>query len=608
MGGLHPCFKKLPRADLVPTNEINKYFPKDEKNHMNLTEITIENFCSCLSVTVPISSFTPLIGYNNAGKSNILRAVVWLLKKSVLPQCKFNDPAKPVVVTGLISAVRLDVLPSNQQAQLQKFLQNDSLRFRRKQDTPGAKATEIKLEVFDPTTGDWQANSTGTDNAIGALFPEPIFVEAMDDASVDIAQYAAKNTIGLLLKNTMEQIKINNLIAHTALTTSLTSAASHLSGPQRIAEFSNFEKDATKSLNEFFPGLSVHLAMQSPTIDDVIKTASISLSESQGGPRGFTSFGHGTQRSVQMALINLLAKQLKPAVSGQTTTLLLIDEPELYLHPHAIELLCESLQKISENGFQVIVTTHSPLLIGNRVLDSIIAYKDTSGNTDVRQKLADAATTLNNQPHQASVVFSLENASYLLFSENVLIVEGKTEKMLVPELYQFVRNSSLAREKTCLIEVCGSTSIAPTIRVLKAVGFKSKAIVDLDYLFRLAPIDQPNLLANLHYVECKTWFQVNHSILGFMLETDGFPKKGNGWSAADAFEKMATAMPQNVKALAQHLLASDLWVWSRGAIEAHLGIAKTDKDRLLFIKSIESSKSISHASDAQSLIDCMNWI
>lgn len=591
----------------MPQTKLTNIFPKDEI-YMNLTEISIENFCSCLSVTVPISSFTPLIGYNNAGKSNILRAVVWLLKKSVLPESKFNDPTKPVVVTGLISAVQLNVLPFNQQAQLQKFLCNDSLRFRRRQDIPGAKATDVKLEVFDPSTGNWQANPTGIDNAIGALFPEPIFVEAMEDASVDIAQYAAKNTIGLLLKNTMEQIKINNLVAHTALTTSLTAAALHLSGPQRIVQFSDFEKDATQSLNEFFPGLSVHLAMQSPSIDDVMKTASIGLSDSQGVARAFTSFGHGTQRSVQMALINLLAKQLKPAVSGKTTTLLLIDEPELYLHPHAIELLCESLQKISENGFQVILTTHSPLLVGNRVLDSIIAYKNTNGNTDVRQKLADAATTLNNQPHQASVVFSLENASYLLFSENVLIVEGKAEKMILPELYQFVRGSSLAREKTCLIEVCGSNSIAPTIRVLKAVGFKSKAIVDLDFLFRLAPVDQPSLLTNSHYIACKTWFQAHHSLLGFLLETDGFPKKGNGWSAADAFEKMAIAMPQDIKSLTQHLLMSDLWVWSRGAIEAHLGIGKTDKDRLSFIKLIEKNKSIAHAADAQSLINCMNWI
>lgn len=575
---------------------------------MNLTEISIQNFCSCVQVNVPIGPFTPLIGYNNAGKSNILRAVVWLLKKSVLPHTKFNDPNKPVIVTGVISDLQLGALPPNQQVQLQKFLHNNSLRFRRRQDSPGVKATDIKLEVLDPATNQWQPNPTGIDNAIGALFPEPIFVEAMDDASSDVAQFAAKNTIGLLLKNTMEQIKSNNLAAHTALITSLTATATHLKGPGRIAEFSTFETDATQSLSEFFPGLNVHLSMQSPTIEDVIKTASIGLSDAQGIERSFTSFGHGTQRSVQMALINLLAKQLKPAAIGQTTTVLLIDEPELYLHPHAIELLCDSLQQISENGFQVILTTHSPLLIGQRVLDAIVTYKDQNGNTDVRQKLADAAATLSDQPHQSSVVFSLEHASYLLFSENVLIVEGKTEKMLVPQLYKSVRGASLAKDKTCLIEVCGSNSIAPTIRVLKAVGFKGKAMVDLDYLFRLAPIDHPTLSGNSDYVACKAWFQANFQVQGFLLDGNGFPTKGNGWTAAKAFEAMATAMPQEVNALAQLMRAADIWVWTRGAIEAHLGIGKTDVDRLAFIETINNTQAISHAADVNGLTDCMTWI
>ena len=576
---------------------------------MKLTEITIVNYCSCANVTLSLNSFTPLIGYNNAGKSNILRAIIWLLKKSVLGSAKFFDESKAVVISGKISGVQLSVLPVNQQTQVQKFLVDDCLSFRRTQNSPTAKATDIKLEVLDPATGVWEANPTGIDNAIGALFPEPIFVEAMDDASNDVAQYAAKNTIGLLLKNTLEQIKTNNAVALNNLVASLSAAATHLNGQSRIAEFSDFEVQATNSLNEFFPGLKVHLTMQAPTIDDVLKTASIGLSEGAGSARGFTSFGHGTQRSVQMALINLLANQLRPTSAGQSTTLLLIDEPELYLHPHAIELLRESLQKISANGFQVIMTTHSPLLIGDCILDTVIVHKD-SGKTDVRKKLADVAATISGALHQAAVVFSLQNASYLLFSENVLIVEGKTEKMVVPDLYLVVRNNSLARSKTCLIEVCGSSSITPTLKVLKAVGFTGKAIVDLDYAFKLAPNDRPTLNTNSDYVACKNWFTNNTVNFNYILGADGFPSKGaiGQISAAKAFEEMAKAMPQEVQRIATILLSDDLWVWRRGAIEAHLGIAKTDIDRLNFINIAKTSSNLNHSADAQSLIDCMNWV
>jgi len=576
---------------------------------MKLSEITIENYCSCANVTIPISPFTPLIGYNNAGKSNILRSIVWLLKKSVLPATKFNDTAKPVIISGIILNVQIDALPANQQQQIEKYLHNGTLRFRRRQDSPGVKATDIKIEVFDPVNNNWIANPTGIDNAIGVLFPEPIFIEAMDDASVDVAQFAAKNTIGLLLKNTMEQIKANNALAHTALLDSLAAAATHLNGPNRISEFSIFETQASTALSDFFPGLNVHLTMQSPTIEDVIKTASIGLSEMQGIPRGFTSFGHGTQRSVQMALINFLANQIKPTVAGKTTTILLIDEPELYLHPHAIELLRESLQQISENSFQVILTTHSPLLIGERVLDTIVTLKDQNGHTNIRKKLADAASILKHKPHQASVIFSLQNASYLLFSEKVLIVEGKTEKMIFPDLYRTTKGFSISKSKTCLIEVCGSSSIAPTLQILNAVGFQGKAVVDLDYIFKQELNFEPTLTTNQDWIACKKWFTDNSTALSFNIGDDGFPtKKGSQLNVAAAFEEMAKAMPEEIKRLSEIMLENNFWVWNRGAIEAHLGIEKTDQERILFINTAKKNKSIDHAIDAKSITDCIHWI
>jgi putative ATP-dependent endonuclease of OLD family len=180
---------------------------------VKLKNIKIENFCSCNGISMPVSDFTPIIGYNNAGKSNILRAISWLLKKSVLTEARFFNSALPVIVTGEISNVQLSALPANQQTQLQRYLTQGTLRFRRRQELPNAKASDVKIEVLDPVTGVWANNPTGIDNAIGVLFPEPIFVEAMDDANSDVGQFSAKNTIGLLLKNAIEQSRSNNAAA-----------------------------------------------------------------------------------------------------------------------------------------------------------------------------------------------------------------------------------------------------------------------------------------------------------------------------------------------------------------------------------------------------------
>ncbi|MCX6866013.1 MAG: AAA family ATPase [Verrucomicrobia bacterium] len=42
-----------------------------------LAHISISNFRSCKNVSLPLGDFTPVVGYNNAGESNILTAIEW---------------------------------------------------------------------------------------------------------------------------------------------------------------------------------------------------------------------------------------------------------------------------------------------------------------------------------------------------------------------------------------------------------------------------------------------------------------------------------------------------------------------------------------------------
>lgn len=78
-----------------------------------------------------------------------------------------------------------------------------------------------------------------------------------------------------------------------------------------------------------------------------------------------------------MALVRHLA-DIKRATGGATSnTILLIDEPELYLHPQAIEILRDSLKILSNQGYQIIFTTHSPFMItSNDVVNTILITKN----------------------------------------------------------------------------------------------------------------------------------------------------------------------------------------------------------------------------------------
>lgn len=583
---------------------------------MRLSEVVINNLCSCHAVTVQLGNFNPIVGYNNSGKSNILRAINWLLRKSVLQKHVFYDPAIPVTVEGIIEGVNLQLLPANQQQAVGAYVNGGSLKIRRRQNAPDCTAGQLRIDVFDYQENDWVDNPAGLDNALSVLFPEPLHIQAMDDAGEDVGKFGAKNTIGLLLKHVLSRINANNVAAVTAMNAALSAVSGHLNGQNRMAELSAFEVDATAAIASFFPGLSLQLNFNPPGIEELFKSSTITLSDAQGQPRPFTSFGHGAQRSVHMALIKLLADLTGISAGNQGgTVVLLVDEPELYLHPQAIELLRESLLQLSNQNFQIVFSTHSPLLIGrNHALQTLMIYKNAQNRTTVRQKLAAAAATLAAHPHHSEAVFSIQTATHLLFSERVLLVEGKTETMLLPHIYQVTRGHSYAHDKGCIVSGASSSALVPMLEILRSVGFTPRALADLDFVFRIAPAT--NLISPTiqPFVDCKNWLATNASALGVFLDANGLPiKKGpNGamsaLTPAETFEQMAAALPNEVTQLVQILRPLDIWVWSGGAIEVALGIGKTDADRLFFLNVATQTGNLSHAARPDELSDIANWM
>lgn len=582
---------------------------------MILEEVTINNFCSCRHLTIQLADFNPIIGYNNCGKSNILRAINWLLKKSTLSGSFFFDPNQAVTVEGRISSVNVNLLPTNQQSQISRYISNGSLTFRRRQDSPYSTAAQIKIDVKDPATGQWTVNPTGLDTAIAELFPEPLYIQAMEDSADDISKFASKNTLGQLLKLIFESIKNNNQTAHQSISNSLDNLNILLNGQNRLPELSQFENQASSEVSNFYPGINIHLDINPPDFDELIKNSTLSLSDTTGVKRPFSSFGHGSQRTTQMALIKMLATtSLTTSQPGQIKVLL-IDEPETFLHPQAIESLREALKALSQSGFQVIITTHSPLMIDHQqVLNTIMVYKNSASETSIRNKLSNAVQTLSNNPHQANVVFSIQNSTHLLFSEHIVLVEGKTENMMIPDLYKIIKGRSLPSNKYCHVECQGSTSIYPMMNVLRAVGYYPKAIADLDYIFKVAPTVGLINRSDADWTACYNWFSLNQSPQSFFIGTDGLPtkKSPSGQLSVikpeEAFERMALQMQNEINRLVSQLRSHNIWVWDKGAIEVSLGITKDYNARIGFLTTLRSNGNLNHATAPHDIINCINWL
>jgi hypothetical protein len=552
-----------------------------------LTYIKISNLRSCLSTELSINEFTPIVGYNNAGKSTILSAIEWLLAPTALTATDFNVTDQPLIVEGKVVGIAdaiLDAMPNNHAQAIRPYLSNGEIRIRRKMPSPGTAAT-AKLEVRDLGVTDesadtaWRSNPTGLDGAIKAIFPTPIRVQAMEKAGDDVGKSSKTNTIGRLITAITEEVKR----AHEAeFTIALKTIRDRLAadGESRAVELQTLDTEASEQLEDLFPGLSLKIDLAPPEIPDLFKSGTVQVIESDGPGciRSFDSVGHGAQRCIQMALIRHLAAKTAASAESPRTTLLLIDEPELYLHPQGIEQVRLALKKLSQNGYQVVFSTHSPALITrDSAPDTVIVRKNgTPLTTSARNPLrAATAAAISLAAHQSRMIFELGRASEVFFSDKVLLVEGKTEARLLPKAYEALRGKSLKGDRLGLVAVDSSSNLVPAKRVLMEMQIEAIALADLDFAFKVAPRqgllpDTDSDLATALPILARLSMVAGAD---FLLETDGLPKKGGTLEPADAWAAFAADPDGRAVAESLHakLLPHGFWLWVVGTIEDALG-------------------------------------
>ena len=102
-----------------------------------------------------------------------------------------------------------------------------------------------------------------------------------------------------------------------------------------------------------------------------------------------SSLSDGTLRFVALATLFLQPDQYRPSV-------ILVDEPELGLHPYAITMLA-SLVKQASLKTQVIVSTQSPLLLDHFQPEDVLVADRVDGGTQLtRLESAKLVTWLEN--------------------------------------------------------------------------------------------------------------------------------------------------------------------------------------------------------------------
>ncbi|MHB1514482.1 MAG: ATP-dependent nuclease [Acidiferrobacteraceae bacterium] len=204
--------------------------------------------------------------------------------------------------------------------------------------------------------------------------------------------------------------------------------------------------------------------------------------------------GHGLQRTLIMTLLQLLAEEqaqpIGPDAQPMTrSTVLLVEEPELYLHPQMERLMRDVLYRLaSEPGMQVACCTHSPIFldIANRYQAIVRLVKNAAGDAGGSQVTEDLFSLPGGRAEQEklqTVARFHPTVNELFFAKHVVLFEEFSTIAAIERAAAlrglFTRHQRLRRDIS-FIDCDGKQNITAFQRVLNAFNIPYRVLHDVD--------------------------------------------------------------------------------------------------------------------------------
>lgn len=152
------------------------------------------------------------------------------------------------------------------------------------------------------------------------------------------------------------------------------------------------------------------------------------------------SKGAGIQRS-SLILLNLF---LLKNIYARKNKIILLDEPEAYLYPLLVKKIKNSLDmSLEEKGFQMFLTTHSPIFLENINSEENYKYYNIEQNSEVKsyeRSRNEEDTNKYSIIHQYDrktknqILRNYGLMESLADYEDVIVVEGETDKNYIEEI------------------------------------------------------------------------------------------------------------------------------------------------------------------------------
>jgi putative ATP-dependent endonuclease of OLD family len=413
---------------------------------MYLSELKLWNFRKYGSKTFDINNpdlsipfikgLNLLIGENDSGKSAILDAIKLVLKTHAYEWIKVEDSDFFTDENYKSEKLRIEIHFSD--------ISNDEAKnfiewcgwTEEVIDDKGKKGIRPKLiliyqaEIRDNRIipSDVKAGMDGVGHLLNAEAREYLkctYLKALRDADSELT--AKKNSrLSQILQQHSLFKKKNKIPPHyleDVFDQTNETVKNYFNNNEKVESRGSNKELISKPINNFLQkfinsDFESKFDLNTPDIKNILEKISL-------GIEGKDNLGLGTMNRLFMAaeLLHLERKNW----SG--LRLCMIEELEAHLHPQAQMKIIEALIEESDKGVQFILTTHSPNIASKVDLKSLIICK----NNDVFP-MGEGNTKLNKDDYIYLERFLDVTKSNLFFAKGIVIVEGWSEEILIPEI------------------------------------------------------------------------------------------------------------------------------------------------------------------------------
>ncbi|WP_293297588.1 AAA family ATPase [Pedobacter sp. UBA4863] len=417
-----------------------------------LKKMIVRNFRAIKNdVEVELNDIVILVGANNAGKSTILKAYENAVKSEKLTledfhNCVIDEDHLPEV--EIITIVDKDTAPKIEQwcepFENDTFLVKEKWTWKKVADKPERVGYRVDANRW-ATEADKPRMPWATDNVAGSKRPSPHRVSTFD--SPEVQSEAVKDLINTLLE---EKVKLFKPTKQTDDFPSLIGKFESLKKEFMTAsetEVEKISKDITTIIDKIIPNhkfiFSIDEALKSDPFQIFDpKDVSIKFGE---GERLYPLLNHGSgaRRTILWAILKKLAEmgfEAKSAPKGKKyeavkstdSHILLMDEPEISLHPSAIREACNVLYSLPENNiWQVMLTTHSPNFIDlskdHTTIVRIEKFNEEKIETTTLYRAEEVQLTTDEKENIKFLNLIDPYVLEFFFGGKVILVEGDTE-------------------------------------------------------------------------------------------------------------------------------------------------------------------------------------